>query len=163
DPGELPRVRRPVVPLVGSRLTGVVELVAHRLPGRTAVVGTLDHLPEPAARLGREQPVRSGGPSPYRIELPAPRKPPRHPPPPAGNSPPVPPPPPAPPARPQHNRPFAAPANHPPRPHHPPPGAPRRPPPPPLSGGPRRGPGGRPHHGPAPGPGLSRPIPALRR
>ena len=36
----------------------VGELVAHRLPGLAAVVGALDQLPEPAARLRRVDPVR---------------------------------------------------------------------------------------------------------
>ena len=42
DPRELPRVRRPVVPLVGPGGALVIELVADRLPSRTAVVGSLD-------------------------------------------------------------------------------------------------------------------------
>src|SRR5262249_34429916 len=58
---------------------------------------------------------------------------------------------------------LARPAHHTPPPHRPPPCAPRRPHPPRLNGRTRRGPGGRRHHGPAPGPGLSRPITALRR
>ncbi len=67
DPRELRGVRRAVVPLVrGERLagfgrSGVTDLVAHRLPSRAAVVGALDHLPEPAAGLRRIQPIRVSG------------------------------------------------------------------------------------------------------
>ena len=71
DPGELPRVRRSVVPLVGPGLAVVLELVAHRLPGHAAVVGALDDLPEPPAGLGGEQPVRVGGRPGDVIDLPA--------------------------------------------------------------------------------------------
>src|SRR5262249_57538776 len=71
EPGVLPGMRCPVVTLVGAGLSGVVELVAHRLPGRSAVVGTLDNLPEPAAGLGREHPGRIGGRSLDVIDLPA--------------------------------------------------------------------------------------------
>ena len=60
DPGELPRMRRPVVPLVRTRSAVVGELVTHRLPGRPAVVGPLDDLPRPAAGLRSVQPVRVG-------------------------------------------------------------------------------------------------------
>ena len=51
DPCELPRVRRAVVPLVRAGHTVVLELVSNGLPGRSAVVGALDHLPEPASGL----------------------------------------------------------------------------------------------------------------
>ena len=71
DPGELPRMGCPVVPLVGAGLGGVLELVTHRFPGRAAVVGTLDDLPEPAAALGREQPGRIGRRSLDMVDLPA--------------------------------------------------------------------------------------------
>src|SRR4029077_14423644 len=54
----LPRMRRPVIPLVGPGHTVVGELVACRLPGHAAVIGTLDHLPRPAAALRGVQPVR---------------------------------------------------------------------------------------------------------
>ncbi len=57
DPGELPRVRRAVVPLVRAGLALVAEIVADRRPGHPAVVGTLDHLAEPAAGLRGVQPV----------------------------------------------------------------------------------------------------------
>ena len=60
-PGELPRVRRAVVPLMRARLTVVAEVVADRLPARAAVVRALDQLAEPAAALRRVQPVRVGG------------------------------------------------------------------------------------------------------
>src|ERR1700724_4698822 len=48
---ELPGVRFPVVPLVSAGNAVVHEFVAHRLPRLTAVIGALDQLPEPAARL----------------------------------------------------------------------------------------------------------------
>ncbi len=57
DPGELPRMRRPVVPLVRARHAVVGKLVPYRLPRGAAVVGTLDQLPEPARGLRRVQPV----------------------------------------------------------------------------------------------------------
>src|SRR5580704_1835215 len=57
-PLELPRMRRPVVPLVRTRGPVVSELVARRRPRLAAVVGTLDHLPGPAAALRGIQPVR---------------------------------------------------------------------------------------------------------
>ena len=58
DPLELPRVRRPVVPLVGAGGAVVGELVAHRLPGRAAVIGALDHL----SRTSRSTATRRAGP-----------------------------------------------------------------------------------------------------
>ena len=71
DALELPGVRRAVVPLVRAGDAVVHELVAHRLPGLAAVVGALDHLPEPAAGLRRIQPIRVGGRSFEVIDLPA--------------------------------------------------------------------------------------------
>src|SRR5262245_23642437 len=71
DPRELPRMRRAVVPLVRPGGALVAELVAHRLPGRPAVIGPLDHLPEPAVGLRRVQPIRvRGGPLDV-VDLPA--------------------------------------------------------------------------------------------
>ena len=71
DPGELPRVRRPVVPLVRTWSAVVGEPVAHGLPGRPAVVGSLDDLARPAAGLRGVQPVRVGR-GPFQvIDLPA--------------------------------------------------------------------------------------------
>ena len=61
DALELPGVRRAVVPLVRAGDAVVDELVAHRLPRLAAVVRALDHLPEPAARLRRIQPIRVSG------------------------------------------------------------------------------------------------------
>ena len=72
DPLELPGMRRAVVPLVGAGLAVVDELVAHRLPGLAAVVGALDHLPEPAAGLRGIQPVRVGRRALHVVDLPAP-------------------------------------------------------------------------------------------
>ena len=71
DALELPGVRRAVVPLVRAGDAVVHELVAHRLPRLAAVVGALDHLPEPAAGLRRVQPVRVGGRSLEVVDLPA--------------------------------------------------------------------------------------------
>jgi hypothetical protein len=42
---------------VVADLALIGELVAHRLPRLAAVVGALDHLPEPAGRLRRVKPV----------------------------------------------------------------------------------------------------------
>src|ERR1700733_1492544 len=90
---ELPGMLCAVVPLMrGERLAGVArpvvdELVACGLrrtwgarfsgrrsglvPGLTAIVGTLDQLPKPAAGLRRIQPIRIGGRSLDVIHLPA--------------------------------------------------------------------------------------------
>ena len=54
-----------------ARDAGVGELVAHRLPRLTAVVGALDQLPEPAAGLRRIQPIRISGRSREVVDLPA--------------------------------------------------------------------------------------------
>src|SRR5262249_52979535 len=72
DPLELPGVLRAVVPLVGAGVAVVLELVADRRPRLAAVVGALDHLAEPAARLRRVQPVRVGGRALDVVDLPAP-------------------------------------------------------------------------------------------
>ena len=71
DALELPGVRRAVVPLVRAGDAVVDELVAHRLPGLAAVVGALDHLPEPAAGLRGVEPVRIDGRALEVIDLPA--------------------------------------------------------------------------------------------
>src|SRR5690349_3876692 len=42
---------------MGARHPVVLELVADCIPGRTTVVGSLDHLSEPARRLRRIDPV----------------------------------------------------------------------------------------------------------
>ena len=60
DAGELPGMRRAVVPLVRAGLALVLELVAHGAPGAAAVVGTLDDLPEPVAVLRGVQPLGVG-------------------------------------------------------------------------------------------------------
>src|ERR1700678_1239459 len=72
DSLELPGMRRAVVPLVRPGHAVVHELVAHRLPGLAGIVGALDHLSEPACRLGRIEPVRVGGRPLEVIHLPAP-------------------------------------------------------------------------------------------
>src|ERR1700719_205009 len=58
---ELPGVRLPVIPLMGAGNPVVHEFVAHWLPGLTAVIGALDQLPEPAARLRCIQSIRIDG------------------------------------------------------------------------------------------------------
>ena len=94
-PLELPGMLRAVVPLMrGERLAGfgrrvVDELVARGLrrtwggrlsgrrsglvPGLAAIVGALDQLPEPAARLRRIQPIRDRQAIPSRDTSPSPR------------------------------------------------------------------------------------------
>ncbi len=71
DALELPGAGRAVVPLVGAGDAVVDELVPHRLPRLAAVVGALDLLPEPAARLRRVEPIRVGGRSLEVVHLPA--------------------------------------------------------------------------------------------
>ena len=71
DSLELPGVRRAVVPLVSAGVAVVHELVADRLPRLAAVVGALNHLPEPAAGLRRIQPVRVDGRALQVVDLPA--------------------------------------------------------------------------------------------
>ena len=51
DALELPRMLCAVVPLVSAGHSVVIELVANWLPILAAIIGTLDHLTEPAARL----------------------------------------------------------------------------------------------------------------
>src|ERR1022692_1773484 len=72
DPRELPRVRRAVIPLVRTGDAIIIKLFTHRLPGRAAVIGALDQLAEPAAGLGRVQPVRVDGRALDMVNLPAP-------------------------------------------------------------------------------------------
>ena len=71
DALELPGMRRAVVPLVRAGHAVVDELVADRLPRLAAVVGALDHLPEPAAGLRRIDAIRVDGRSLEVIDLPA--------------------------------------------------------------------------------------------
>src|SRR5437867_12445957 len=49
-----------VVPLMRAGLALVDELVVERLPGLTAVIGPLDHLPVPSGGLRRVDAVRIG-------------------------------------------------------------------------------------------------------
>jgi hypothetical protein len=71
DPLELPGARRAVIPLMRAGNSFIRKLVADRLPRLAAVVGTLDHLPEPAAALRRVEPVRFYGRPFEVVELPA--------------------------------------------------------------------------------------------
>src|SRR5690606_27289432 len=71
DALEFPGVGRAVVPLVAARRPLVGELVAHRLPAPAAVVGALDHLPEPGARLRGPDAPRVGRRRFHVVDLPA--------------------------------------------------------------------------------------------
>ena len=71
DPLELPRVRGAVVPLVRAGIAVVSELVADRRPGLAAVLGALDLLPEPTARLRTINPIRIGRRTLDVVNLPA--------------------------------------------------------------------------------------------
>src|ERR1700683_1941684 len=71
DSLELPGMGCAVVPLVSAGHAVIHELVAHRLPGLAAIVGALNHLSEPARRLGRIEAVRVGGRPLEVIHLPA--------------------------------------------------------------------------------------------
>src|SRR5262249_36966475 len=68
---ELPGVLGAVIPLVRARGALVGELLADRLPRLAAVVGALDHLPEPAAGLRGIQPVGVHGRALEVVDLPA--------------------------------------------------------------------------------------------
>src|SRR5271156_3029931 len=70
-PLELPRVRRPVVPLMGSGDAFIGKLVSHRLPRLTAVVRALNDLPRPAARLRCVETVRIGRRAFQVVNIPA--------------------------------------------------------------------------------------------
>ena len=70
-PLELPGVMRSIVPLVGAGVAVVFKLVANRFPSLAAIIGTLHHLPEPAAGLRSVQPVGVGGGSLEMVNLPA--------------------------------------------------------------------------------------------
>src|SRR4030095_8476276 len=71
DALELPGARRAVVPLMHAGVAVVHERVPHRRPRLASIVGTLDLLPEPAARLRRIQPLRVSGSALEMIDLPA--------------------------------------------------------------------------------------------
>src|SRR5207247_4008184 len=71
DSLELPRVRRAIVPLMRADFALIRELVTYRLPCLAAVVGALHHLPRPAARLRRIQPVQFDGRALQMVDLPA--------------------------------------------------------------------------------------------
>ena len=73
NPLELPRMRRPVVPLVRPRHPVVLKLIPHRLPTLPAVVRSLHHLPKPAARLRSINPVRVRRRTVHVINLPTPK------------------------------------------------------------------------------------------
>src|SRR4051794_6387647 len=71
DAGELPRVLRTVVPLVGAGDTVVDELIPDRIPRPSAVVGALHRLAEPSAGLRGIKPVRVDRRALQVIHLPA--------------------------------------------------------------------------------------------
>jgi hypothetical protein len=58
DALELPGMLGAIVPLVGSGLSFISEFVADRVPGFASVIGTLNLLPEPSARLRSIKPIR---------------------------------------------------------------------------------------------------------
>src|SRR4030095_13609234 len=60
DALELPWMRCPVVPLMGPRHAVIRELVPDWCPGLAPITRTLNELSEPAAALGRIQPIRTG-------------------------------------------------------------------------------------------------------
>jgi hypothetical protein len=70
-PLELPGVLRAIVPLVRAGNAIVCELVPHRIPRPAAIIGALDHLSEPAARLRGIEPVRVDARALDVIDLPA--------------------------------------------------------------------------------------------
>src|SRR5262249_61464208 len=70
--GELPGMRRAVVPEVGSGNPVVLEPVPYRIPGDASVVRALNELPEPPGALRRVQPIRIGRRRLQMIHLPAP-------------------------------------------------------------------------------------------
>ena len=51
DPLEFPRMRCAIIPLMRAGNAIISKLVARRFPGFPAIVGALDHLPEPTAGL----------------------------------------------------------------------------------------------------------------
>src|SRR5215203_5106569 len=55
---ELPGMLGSVKPLMRPRIVGVIKCVADDLPGLATIVRALHGLTEPAARLGRVDPVR---------------------------------------------------------------------------------------------------------
>ena len=61
DAFELPGMLCAVVPLVSAGHPVVIELVTNWLPILAAIIGALDHLTEPAARLRSKQPFGLGG------------------------------------------------------------------------------------------------------
>ncbi len=71
DALELPRMRRAVIPLMGSRNAVVGKLVSDRCPGLAAVVRALHHLSEPAGALRCIEAVGIGRRSFDVINLPA--------------------------------------------------------------------------------------------
>src|SRR4051812_5448595 len=71
DSFELPRMRGAIIPLMGARDAVVGELIADSLPGFAAVVGPLDHLPEPAAALGCVDAIRVHWRAFHVVDLPA--------------------------------------------------------------------------------------------
>ena len=77
-PLELPRMRRPVIPLMRSRHALIRKLVSHRSPRLSAVVRPLQNLSKPPARLRRIQAVRIHRRSLHVVHLPPRKKRPAH-------------------------------------------------------------------------------------
>src|SRR4051812_4978219 len=73
DALELPGVLRAIVPLMCAGDSVVHKFIPDWLPGRAAVVGSLDQLPEPAAGLRGIQPIRVGRRTFDMVDLPAPK------------------------------------------------------------------------------------------
>src|SRR5258708_7826371 len=71
DPLEFPRMLRAVVPLVRSRDPFVLEGIADLLPRLPTIVGALDLLPEPTARLRGVNSIGRHGRALEVIHLPA--------------------------------------------------------------------------------------------
>src|SRR6185437_8834221 len=70
DALEFPGVRRAVVPEVRAGRAAISEFIFHRFPGLAAVAGSLDLLPEPAARLRNVDAVRIGRRTFHVIDFP---------------------------------------------------------------------------------------------
>src|SRR5215469_7116113 len=70
DPFEFPRMLGAVVPFVRAGHACVFKLVADRFPSLATVIGSLQHLTEPACVLRRIQTIRINGRPVHMIDLP---------------------------------------------------------------------------------------------